>query len=204
MSSWTDKSVFANYLRKADILKITTDNIERPLLISVGYLHKKSAFEYLLIQGINSLNGVSHAVKDRPDLSAMMRDLRDLLRKVCDDLGELSEDDLFRRIHPYRSLFSSFSSSLLNATNGDDMLLIVITHIFATFVALVLRFPHINYGFLINVRLQSIISINEALQCRKPVGCDLWDEQNSVDYFMQFPLFVVREYRVTFFEQEKS
>lgn len=197
MIPWADKSVFVNYIEENNALATQLYGAEQMSSTPVGTFDRHSAFLHLLIEGIDSLNRVSYATKDRPELSAMVRDLRDLLRKVRDAPGELSQDVLFRRLHPYRSLVSSFSSSLLNATNGDAIILVVIAHTFATFIALALRFPHINYGFMINVRLQSIHSINEAFERQIQTGATS-TVHGKIDYLMRFPCETVNCYRLFF------
>lgn len=199
MRPWVGESVFAKYLGNIHDAHNNGHDLTRTLPDPLSEMARTASFELLLFEGISSLEQISHHLKKRPELSAMTRDLGDILRRVRDTRGNLSEDEVFRRVHPYRSLISSFSSSLLDASNGDVILLIVIAHSFATFVALALRFSALDLGFLVNVRLQSIISIEKAMQKQALFKCECCDVVWPPEALMLFPHKVAGEYQATFY-----
>jgi hypothetical protein len=198
MRPWSRESAFVKYLGSSDDACNDGQDPTREIPDPLGEIIRTASFELLLSDGISSLEQLSHLLKKRPELSAMTRDLGDILGWVRDTRGNLSEDEVFRRLHPYRSLISSFSSSLLNATNGDEILLIVIAYFFATFVAVTLRAPLLNLDFLISVRLQSIISISKAVRRQYLLKCECCNVLWSTEVLMLFPHKVTEEYQATY------
>jgi hypothetical protein len=150
----------------------------------------------LLAQGISSLNRLSSCTKDRPDLSALVRQLRDTCRIVHERSSAWPVEDQFRLVHPFAAWMDKYTMSYIAISEGDPVVLGTLAHFFAVVVTLDLAFPDIDLPLVSSIRLQSIIEVGRVLR-RKPAffcgNCRIVHEEHGQ---MAFPLNTVHVFRV--------
>ncbi|KAE9373902.1 hypothetical protein N431DRAFT_504404 [Stipitochalara longipes BDJ] len=148
----------------------------------------------VLAQGISSLNGLSSCAKDRPDLSALVRHLRDTCRVVHDRSSNWSVEDQFRLMHPFSAWMNKYTISYIAISEGDPIVLATLAHFFAVVVTLDLAFPDINLLLVSPIRLQSIIEVGRVLRTKPAFFCGSCRIVHEEQDLMAFPLNTVHVY----------
>src|SRR5690349_9518802 len=110
MGVWAGESGFFKYLKQGPV------NQSLDLTSSPNYsgsvqavLYRNALSELLFPQGIQSLNQLASSVQDNTNLSAMIRQLRDILRVVYErESSSWSVSEQYRLIFPFSSWMTKY------------------------------------------------------------------------------------------------
>jgi hypothetical protein len=150
----------------------------------------------LLAQGISSLNGLSSCSKDIPDLSALIRQLRDTCRIVYERSSKWPVKEQFRLFHPFAAWMDKYTISYVAISEGDPIVLATLAHFFAVVVTLDLAFPDIDLPLVSPIRLRSIIELGRVLRKKPEFFCGNCRTVHEQDDLMAFPLNTVYVFSV--------
>lgn len=145
-----------------------------------------------LLQGISSLNRLAVCIKGNVEMSAMVRQLRDVLRIILERPSGWSEEDQFRLSYPLVMFMTRLPISYAVTSESCACLLITLSHMFAVILSLTVAFPCIDVPTFAPAYVNSILEIGQGLlhtvgdyACR---GCQV---VHSSAQFMAFPLNAV-------------
>lgn len=196
MRPWVKESVFFPYLDRRGF--VGSDKCISTGISTVADDGRGCApiLKSLLAQGISSLNGLSSCSKDRPDLSALIRQLRDTCRIVHERSSNWQVDDQFRLVHPFAAWMDKYTVSYVAISEGDPVVLATLAHFFAVVVALDLAFRDIDLPLASSIRLRSIIEVGRVLRRKPEFFCGNCRTVHEQDDVMAFPLNTVYVFRV--------
>lgn len=196
MQHWSDQSVF-RHLFDYDRLHRLQDVTPQPPMTQVTPQPATHAVANLLTQGLDALNKLSNCLRHDLNLAAVVRQLRDVLRLVRDQLDtDIPATTQYRLIYPFISWYNKNSaSSYVAISERDPVVLTFLLHMYSAFISLAVALPATNLPLFTAFRFRAIIEINgaleqiEGLQCP---GCNVFHQYNEL---ATFPLHAVQAYR---------
>lgn len=196
MRPWIKGSVFCSHLNHGGF--VSSEECE-PVLenSSLAYFSHIDipTSKSLLIQGISSLNMLSSCSKNIPELSALIRQLRDTCRIVHERSSDWSLEEQYRLLHPFSAWMDKYTISYFAISEGDTVVLAILAHFFAVVVALDLAFPDIDLPLMTPIRLRSIVEIGQVMQRKAPFFCGGCREVHYQEGMMAFPLNAVHVFQ---------
>ena len=146
-----------------------------------------------LLQGIGSLNRLALCTKGNAELSAMVRQLRDILRIILEQPSGWSDEDQFRLSYPLVMFMTRLPISYALISESCACLLITLAHMFAVILSLTVAFPCIDIPTFALAYVKSILEIEQGLlQTVGDYECDGCQVVHSSAQFMAFPLDAVQ------------
>jgi len=82
----------------------------------------------LLAQAVGSLNSLSSCSKDTPELSALVRHLRDTCRIVHERSSDWPIEEQFRLVHPFAAWMDKYTISYFAISEKDTVVLATLAH----------------------------------------------------------------------------
>lgn len=167
-------------------------------------LHQRSGFDIdigsisdLLMQGAEALGKLAICFREDLHYAAMIRCLRDALKKTHGKLGsDISVSEQFRIILPFTSWFSKDASSCYIAvSNRDPRTLIFLLHIYAVVISLTLALPATDFSIFASFRVRAILEICQALNNMREVWSGGCNHFHPLQEIVAFPLDAVRLYQ---------
>ncbi|KAK1243410.1 hypothetical protein MKX07_004038 [Trichoderma sp. CBMAI-0711] len=151
----------------------------------------------LLSEGIGAVNGLSFCFQSDRDLSAMLRQLRDVMRLVHERLGaDISPEDQFRLVYPFTSWFVKNSAASYVALSAKNpFLLVFLLHLYSVVVALTVALPRIDVPLFAKYRLRAILEICNLLREEPGFLCQRCNGFHAYEEIMAFPLSSVSVYQ---------
>ena len=146
-----------------------------------------------LRQGISSLNRLAICTKGNAEMSAMVRQLRDILRVIQERPLDWSEEDQFRLSYPLVMFMTRLPISYALISESCASLLITLAHVFAVILSLTVAFPCIDIPTFAPAYVKSILEIGQGLlQTVGDYRCHGCQIVHSSAQFMAFPLNAVQ------------
>jgi hypothetical protein len=149
----------------------------------------------LLQQGISSLNQLASCPQEGLEQASLIRQLRDLLRKVEDPAFSWSRSDQYRIVHPMTAWMNRYNLSYVSISERRTHALASLAHFFAAAIALDLAFSAMKHPVLSVIREKSILEIDSILRDRPPAFCESCKCDHGYQDLMSFPLNTVRMFR---------
>ncbi|KAH0489857.1 hypothetical protein TgHK011_001350 [Trichoderma gracile] len=151
----------------------------------------------LLTEGISAVNGLSCCFQGDRDLSAMLRQLRDVMRLVHERLGtDIPAEDQYRLIYPFTSWFVKNSAASYVALSAKNpFLLVFLLHMYSVVVALAAALPRIDVPLFAKYRLRAILEICSLLREEPGFLCQRCNGVHAYEEVMAFPLSSVSVYQ---------
>lgn len=198
MKSWAGESEFSSYLDRGSSKDQSEqqstsswDNCPTP---AVG--NRNTLLEHLLSQGIKSLNTLAYSAQGNIDLSAMIRQLRDTLRLVCERQSSgWSEAEQYQLIYPFSSWMTKYSISFISISEGDKLVLTILAHFYAVVVTLAIAFPAVDIPPFASIRLKGIIEADHIMQGSPGIFCGRCNTFHYLNEQMEYPLNTVHAYQ---------
>ncbi len=127
----------------------------------------------LLVQGIDTLNGLASCFQRDKNLAAAVRQLRDVMRLVHERLGtDIPAIEQYRLIHPFMAWFTKNSSaSFLALSERDPLTFVFLLHMYAAVVTLAVALPAIDFPFFASMRITGILEIRRAVLSQPGFMC---------------------------------
>lgn len=196
MQHWSDQSVFRHlfdYDRLHRLEDITSISAKFCVVPQPG----THVVANLLTQGLNSLSKLSHCFRHDLNLAAVVRQLRDVLRLVRDQLdAEIPVATQYRLIYPFISWYNRNSaSSYVAISEKDPAVLAFLLHMYSAFISLAVALPATNLPLFTAFRFRAIVEINMALEQREGfqcAGCHVFHQYSEL---ATFPLHAIQAYR---------
>lgn len=156
----------------------------------------------LLLQGIDSLNGLASCLRDDLTLAAMVRQFRDALRLVQqrEDL-EWSIEDQFKLIHPFSAWITKYAISFIDISEKRSIILAVLAHMYAVVVVLSMALPAVDLPLFASIRIRGILEVDLILGQQPGFLCDTCSTFHVHSKVMDFPLNTVHSYQ--FFARDR-
>lgn len=163
-----------------------------------GYVeHRFALVEKLLAEGVNSVNGLAFCFQGDRDLSAVLRQLRDVMRLVHERLGsDIPTEDQYRLIYPFTAWFAKNpAASYICLSKKNPYLLVFLLHLYAVVVTLTTALPRIDVPLFAKFRLRAMLEICNILQYEAGFSCQRCNGVHSYYEIMAFPLNSVSVYQ---------
>ncbi|RFU74689.1 helicase [Trichoderma arundinaceum] len=159
--------------------------------------HRFAVIRKLLAEGVNSVNGLAFCFQSDRDLSAVLRQLRDVMRLVHERLGsEISTEDQYRLIYPFTAWFvKSSAASYVSLSKKNPFLLVFLLHMYAVVVTLTAALPRIDVPLFAKFRLRAILEICHILKDEPGFLCQRCNGVHAYNEVMAFPLNSVSVYQ---------
>lgn len=151
----------------------------------------------LLAEGVNSVNGLAFCYQSDRDLSAVLRQLRDVMRLVHEQLGsDITAEDQYRLIYPFTAWFvKSSAASFVSLSKKSPYMLVFLLHLYAVVVALTIALPRIDIPLFAKYRLRAILQICHFLKDEPGFLCQRCNGLHAYQEIMSFPLKSVSAYQ---------
>ncbi|KAL6831751.1 hypothetical protein V8C40DRAFT_237145 [Trichoderma camerunense] len=159
--------------------------------------HRFTLIKTLLAEGIGSVNGLAFCFQGDRDLSAVLRQLRDVMRLVHERLGsDLSAEDQYRLVYPFTAWFvKNSAASYVSLSAKNPFLLVFLLHMYAVVVSLTVSLPRIDVPLFAKYRLRAILEICNILKNEPGFLCQRCNGFHSYEEVMAFPLNSVSVYQ---------
>jgi len=196
MRPWITGSVFSNYLDHAGCV-IPEKRIPGARGLTMTFDSDVEIFNLksLLAQAVGSLNTLSSCSKDTPELSALVRHLRDTCRIVHERSSDWPIEEQFRLVHPFAAWMDKYTISYFAISEKDTVVLATLAHFYAVVVCLSLAFPEMALPLTTTIRLRSIIEIGQVFGSKPPFFCGGCREVHYQEGLMAFPLNAVHMFQ---------
>ncbi|KAL7943984.1 hypothetical protein V8C42DRAFT_327423 [Trichoderma barbatum] len=151
----------------------------------------------LLAEGISSVNGLAFCFQGDRDLSAVLRQLRDVMRLVHERLGsDIPTEDQYRLVYPFTAWFvKNSAASYVSLSAKNPFLLVFLLHMYAVVVSLTVALPRIDVPLFAKFRLRAILEICNILKTEPGFLCQRCNGFHSYEEVMAFPLNSVSVYQ---------
>lgn len=157
--------------------------------------YRNMLLEPLLPRGIKSLNQLASSAQGNTNLSAMIRQLRDILRLVYEgDSSGWSVAEQYQMIYPFSFWMTKYSISFISISEGDIFVLTTLAHLFAVGVTLAIAFPAIDIPLFASIRIKGIIEASHILGGSPGVFCDTCGTFHYHNELMDYPLNTVHSH----------
>lgn len=198
MRPWAGESGFSSYLDQRSphnqFEEHTSSRNEADPTQAVGY--RNTLLEMLLPQGIKSLNQLASSAQSDTNISAMIRQLRDILRLVYERHSSgWSVAEQYQLIYPFSSWMTKYSISFISISEGDIFVLTTLAHFFAVVVTLAIAFPAIDIPLFVSIRIKGIIEASHILRGTPEIFCDICGTFHYHNELMDYPLNTVHAHR---------
>jgi hypothetical protein len=190
MRPWIKESVFFRFLDHDALVAYQ----QRGAVADDAH-YRVPILESLLAEGISSLNRLASCPKDSPDLSAIIRQLRDTCRIVYERPSNRSAEDQFKLVHPFAAWMDKYSISYVAISEGDSLVLVILAHFYAVVVTLAIVFPGIDLPLVTPIPLESIIKVDQILRRKPGFFCANCKAYHCQIELMAFPLNTVSVFR---------
>jgi hypothetical protein len=196
MQPWITGSVFSNYLDHAGCVnpQKRMPGVRGSTMTFDGHGEIPN-LKSLVAQAIGSLNMLSSCSKDTPDLSALVRHLRDTCRIVHERSSDWLIEKQFRLVHPFAAWMDKYTISYFAISEKDTVVLATLAHFYAVVVCLALAFPEMALPLTTTIRLKSIIEIGQVFGSKPPFFCRGCREVHYQEGMMAFPLNAVHMFQ---------
>ncbi|KAM0255358.1 hypothetical protein ACHAQJ_005878 [Trichoderma viride] len=166
--------------------------------------HRFALIKKLLAEGVNSVNGLAFCFQSDRDLSAVLRQLRDVMRLVHERLGsDIPTEDQYRLIYPFTAWFATNpAASYVSLSKKNPFLLVFLLHMYSVVVTLTAALPRIDVPLFAKFRLRAILSICEILKNDPGFLCQRCNGFHAYNEIMAFPLNSVSVYQQVGQERE--
>lgn len=198
MRPWARESGFSSYLDQRSLHNQSEEHSpsqnEADPTQAVGY--RNTLLEQLLPQGIKSLNQLASSAQSDTNMSAMIRQLRDILRLVYERHSSgWSVAEQYQLIYPFSTWMTKYSISFISISEGDTFVLTTLAHFFAVVVTLAIAFPATDIPVFVSIRIKGIIEAGQILGGRSGIFCDICGTFHSQNELMDYPLNTVHAHR---------
>ncbi|EHK46946.1 uncharacterized protein TrAtP1_010441 [Trichoderma atroviride] len=159
--------------------------------------HRFALVKKLLAEGVNSVNGLAFCFQGDRDLSAVLRQLRDVMRLVHERLGsDITAEDQYRLVYPFTAWFvKSPAASFVSLSKKNPYMLVFLLHLYAVVVALTTALPRIDVPLFAKYRLRAILQICSVLKDDPGFLCQRCNGLHAYQEIMSFPLNSVSAYQ---------
>lgn len=155
-----------------------------------------AAVEFLLGQGIASLNRLATCTRSTNPLLSTVRELGDTLRLAQARQSASSQrHDGFWLAYPFCDLNNRTSLNFDEISSLKPFVLLVLAHMYSAMVVLSMLYPELDRAGLIAIRLHSLDALTRHFQSVQCITCEACSEIHSVQEFLTFPQNAVRAYR---------
>ncbi|KFX99441.1 hypothetical protein V490_01795 [Pseudogymnoascus sp. VKM F-3557] len=196
MRHWSEQSMF-HYLFEYDRVHRSTNMETAPMdaLIMTGA--PGHAIANLLTEGVDALNKLSQCLQHDLDLAAVIRQLRDVMRLVHDQLdAQTPTTAQYRLIYPFISWYNkNAASSYIKISEKDPAVLIFLLHMYAAFISLAVALPDTNLPLFTTFRFRAIVEINRALEQSQGLHCLGCNTLHYYNELSGFPLHALQVYQ---------
>ena len=197
MQPWQQKSSWSHILNSVDSHKIIGTRDEYST--AKGRPATPRDFEIfgaLLQQGIGSTNQMAAYTKQNFELSASVRQLRDVLHLLLSNSGEWSEEAQFQTAYPLVKIMTAIPISFIQINQTNPTVLLTLAHVFAVVVLLAMRFPCLDIPTFAQVYVKSVLELNEIIpRTGRSYTCSGSEMNHNVSTCMAFPLAVINVYQ---------
>ncbi|PTB35792.1 uncharacterized protein TrAFT101_010638 [Trichoderma asperellum] len=159
--------------------------------------HRFALVKKLLAEGVNSVNGLAFCFQGDRDLSAVLRQLRDVMRLVHERLGsDITTEDQYRLVYPFTAWFvKSPAASFVSLSKKNPYMLVFLLHMYAVVVTLTTALPRIDVPLFAKYRLRAILQICNILKNDPGFLCQRCNGFHAYQEIMSFPLNSVSAYQ---------
>jgi hypothetical protein len=196
MQEWSEQSAF-RYLFDYDRLHGLEARESTPTDTRITGSRTSQEVADLLAKGVNSLNRLSHCLRHDLNLAAVIRQLRDVMRLVHDQLDtDVPVATQFRLIYPFISWYNKNSaSSYLSVSEKVPTVLLFLLHMYSAFISLAVALPATNLPLFTAFRYRAIMELNRALEQEESIQCPGCNVAHPYSELAAFPLQAVQLYR---------
>jgi hypothetical protein len=198
MKPWLERSAF-HRIFKYELPYPENEEQAAATPPEVGDLeHRFDMVKQLLADGVNSVNGLSFCFQGDRDLSAVLRQLRDVMRLVHERLGsDISTEDQYRLVYPFTAWFvKSPAASFVSLSKKNPYMLVFLLHMYAVVVTLTLALPRIDVPLFAKYRLRAILQICNVLKDDPGFLCQRCNGFHAYKEIMSFPMNSVSAYQL--------
>lgn len=197
MKPWLKRSAFHRIFTYEPVYYETEDQIASSPPEIGDVEHRFALVKKLLAEGISSVNGLAFCFQGDRDLSAVLRQLRDVMRLVHERLGsDISTEDQYRLVYPFTAWFAkNAAASYVSLSTKNPFLLVFLLHMYAVVVTLTSALPRIDVPLFAKFRLRAILEICQILKTEPGFLCQRCNGFHSYEEVMAFPLSSVSVYQ---------
>lgn len=155
-----------------------------------------AASEFLLGQGIASLNRLATCTRNNNPLLSTVRELGDTLRLAQARQSVSGQRyDPFWLAHPFCDLNNRTSLNFDEISSLKPFVLLVLAHMYSGMVVLSMLYPELDRAGLIAIRLRSLDALTRHFQTVQCIACEACREVHGTQEFLTFPQNAIRACR---------
>jgi hypothetical protein len=197
MKPWLKRSAFRRIFTYEPLYPETEEQAASSPPETGDLEHRFTLVKTLLAEGVNSVNGLAFCFQGDRDLSAVLRQLRDVMRVVHERLGsDIPIEDQYRLIYPFTAWFAKNpAASYVSLSKKNPFLLVFLLHMYAVVVTLTAALPRIDVPLFAKFRLRAILQICHILKSEPGFLCQRCNGFHAYNEIMAFPLNSVSVYQ---------
>ncbi|KAL7940572.1 hypothetical protein V8C42DRAFT_362196 [Trichoderma barbatum] len=197
MKPWLKLSAFQSIFTYEPVYHRTEEHAASSTLEPGDIERRFSLIKRLLSDGIKSVNGLALYFQSHRELSAVLRQLRDVMRVVLERIGtNIPTDDQYRLVYPFTAWFvRNSAASYISISTKNPSSLVFLLHMYAVVVALTTALPKIDIPLFAKFRLRAIIKICHILETEPGFLCQRCNGLHAYEEIMAFPLYSVSAYQ---------
>ena len=163
-----------------------------------------AAVEFLLEQGITSLNRLATCTRNKKDLSTTVRSLADMLRLAQAKHSTGQKHDPFWLAHPFCDLNNRETIQYAEIDSSNPLVLVVLAHMYSALVVLAMLHPELDSAGIIAIRVYSLDALARHFRDVATIDCEVCHDCHIAKELLAFPWNTVRAYRQLQTDQQSS
>ncbi|TFB01613.1 hypothetical protein CCMA1212_006535 [Trichoderma ghanense] len=190
MKPWLKRSAFHRIFTYGPPYSETEEQAASSSTKARDMEHRSALVQKLLDDGISAVNSLSFCFQGHRDVSAMLRQLREVMRLVHERLdADIPAEDQYRLVYRFTAwVVKNSAASYVSLSAKDPFLLVFLLHMYSVVVTLTAALPRVDVPLFAKFRVSAIVEICSILREDRGFLCQRCNGVHAYEEVMKFPL----------------